>query len=187
MNIEKLVAGDTLDFNVAVPDYPASAGWTLKYRLAARDAAGTAVTLTATTNADGETYDVQAAPATTAAWVPGYYTWSRWVEKSGARQTLDESGQLEIKADPSALAAGTDTRSTARKALDDLKAAYATFNTTGGRVTAYTIGGRSMSFESSSEILKAMNFWQRQVNNEEAADRLAVGAKSPNKLFIRLG
>jgi hypothetical protein len=29
-------AGDTLDFTTSVPDYPASAGWTLKYRLVPR-------------------------------------------------------------------------------------------------------------------------------------------------------
>ena len=33
MGLEKLVAGDTLDFTDTVPDYPPADGWTLKYRL----------------------------------------------------------------------------------------------------------------------------------------------------------
>ena len=89
---ETLVAGDTLEFSVVVPDYPAADGWTLKYRLTPRFAAPTQapITLTATTNINGADYDVKSAPAVTVTWAPGIYTWARWVEKSGARQTLDE-------------------------------------------------------------------------------------------------
>ena len=33
MILQEIIAGDTLDFSVTVPDYPATDGWTLKYRL----------------------------------------------------------------------------------------------------------------------------------------------------------
>lgn len=41
-----LIVGDTLDFVTSVPAYPASSGYTLKYRLIPR-VSGTAITLTA--------------------------------------------------------------------------------------------------------------------------------------------
>lgn len=185
--IEELVAGDTLDFTVEVPDYPATDGWTLKYRLTPRftTPTQTPIVLTASTNADGTRYDVQAAPVTTAAWTAGYYTWARWVEKAGARQTLDESGQLQIKADPSSTAQGFDARSQARKAVDDLRAAMATFQATSGRVKSYTIGTRSMEFETSAEILKMLHFWENELRREESAERLRAGTQMGNKLHVR--
>src|SRR5712691_12530804 len=105
---DTVVAGDTLDFTVSVPDYPATSGWTLKYRLTPRFAAPTQAAIVLTATASGVDYSVQASPATTAAWSPGAYTWARWVEKAGARQTLSESGQLEVKADPALTAQGFD-------------------------------------------------------------------------------
>lgn len=188
MNLEKIVAGDTLDFNVSVPDYPASDGWTLKYAFTARFTTPTqaTITLTASTASDGETYDVQAGPATTANWASGLYTWARWVEKAGARQTLDESGQLEVRPDPSTSAQGFDSRSTARKAVEELETALATFNSTSGRVKSYTIAGRSMEFETSAEILRMLSFWQQRVRQEEAELRLAKGLQgSPTRIQAR--
>lgn len=186
MNLAQHVIGDTLDQNISVPDYPATDGWTLKYRFTPRDSGGTAISITCSTNADGQTYDLQAAPAVTELWTAGFYTWTRWVEKSGARQTLDLRGQIELIANPETTAAGYDSRSTARKAVEDLKAAMATFNSTSGRVKSYTIAGRSMEFESSAEILKMLSYWQQEVRSEEARERLAKGLNgSPTRIQAR--
>ena len=85
MNITELFAGDTLQFDTTVPDYPASGGYTLKYRLVPR-AGGSAYVITASANGDG--YSVNVAAATTAAWIAGDYAWSAYIEISGARYTV---------------------------------------------------------------------------------------------------
>lgn len=184
---ETLVAGDTLDFTVSVPDYPASAGWTLKYRLTPRFATPTQapIVLTATTNANGVDYNVQSGPAVTVLWAAGNYAWARWVEKSGARQTLDERGNLLVEPDPSATAQGYDARTQAAKAVEDLKVALATFQATSGRVKQYTIGTRHMEFETSTEILKMLSFWQVQLAKEDAAARIAKGLGNPRHTYVR--
>lgn len=186
MNLEQIVAGDTLDFTVSVPDYLPAAGWTLKYRLTPRFATPTQAPIVISAVTSGTDYLVQVAPATTAGWLAGVYAWARWVEKSGARQTLDESGELLVKADPALTAQGFDGRSQAAKAVQDLKTALATFQSTGGRMKRYTIGIREVEFESSSEIIQMMDFWQRQLNNENDAAAMARGLPNPRNVGIRL-
>lgn len=186
---EVLIAGDTLDFTVSVPDYPASAGWTLKYNLVPRFTTPVQlpILLTATTNANGADYDVQSGPAVTALWAPGLYAWSRWVQKSGARQTLDESGELDVQPDPATQVQGYDGRTQAAKAVDDLKVAMATFQSTSGRVKSYTIGSRQMEFESTVEIVKMMSYWQGELSREERVKSIAKGLGDPQRIFARFG
>ena len=85
MNITELIVGDTLQFDTDVPDYPASDGYTLTYRLVPR-VSGSAIEITAT--ADGDTFAVNVAAATTAAWTAGEYSWHSYVTLSGARYTV---------------------------------------------------------------------------------------------------
>lgn len=189
---DTIIAGDTLDFVVSVPDYPASDGWTLKYRLTPRFTSPTQapVTITAATDADGASYDVQAAPATTAAWGAGAYTWARWVEKTGARQTLSESGQLEIKADPSLTGQGFDSRSHARIVLEAIEAVIENrASSTQREMIAYTIGSRSKTFDSQDTREKLLELHSRYkwlVRNEEDKDRLASGLPNRRRLGIRM-
>ena len=183
MNVEEFVAGDTFDQTVEVADYPASEGWTLKYSLTARFATPTQLTiiLTASTNADGVRYDLEEAPATTAAWEPGAYTWARWVEKSGARQTLNESGQLVIKSDPANTAQGHDGRTHAKKVLDAIEAVIE------NRATLdqenYTIAGRSLSRTPLKELQKLRADYKAEVD-AEWRDR--NNSKAGTKLVFKL-
>lgn len=186
MILDLIIAGDTLDFVDQVPDYPATDGWTLKYLLAARFTTPTqaSVTLTAITYATTD-YRVQAAPATTTAWVPGVYTWTRWVEKVGARQSLG-TGEIQVQADPSALPQGTDLRTQAEKALADCQTALANFQATGGRVKRYAIAGREMEFDGASDIIALVNYWQIQVTREHAAKAVRDGLPDPRRIQIRM-
>lgn len=170
-----LTAGDTLDFTTSVPDYPATEGWTLKYRLAPR-AAGTAIDITAT--ADGDDYDVQVAASTTASWAAGYYTWTAYVELGSERYTVGR-GQLQIRASSVTLAAATDGRTHARIVLDAINA------TIEGRATKdqqeYTIGNRSLKRTPLADLINLQQLYQAKVNAE---DNAAAGRSS--RLVARL-
>ena len=182
-----IAAGDTLSETVsatntpAVAAYPPSDGWTLKYRLVPR-ISGTAISITATTS--GEDYVVTVAPATTATWGAGDYGWFRWVEKTGYRHEID-SGQVTIISNPATVAVGTDTRSQAQKAVDDLLAAKATFTATNGNVKRYVIGNREMEFKTASEIDEQYNFWQARLTREKAQIAVALGYADPRRIYIR--
>ena len=186
------IAGDTLDMSgdsaIDVPDYPASDGWTLKYRFAPRftTPVQAPIELTASTDPDGRRYNIQASPATTAAWAPGAYAWVRWVEKAGAAQTLDDVyGELVVKADPRTLPQGFDGRSQAAKAVDDIKAAMATFTSSNGTIKSYSIGSRQVTYRDKAEIITDLDFWQRQLDAENQAAALAKGLPNPRNVGIR--
>lgn len=176
-----LTAGDTLDFTTSVPDYPASEGWTLKYRLAPR-AAGTAYDITATPS--GDDYLVQASAATTANYAPGDYTWTAWVEKAGEVYTVDR-GQLEIRARSSTLAPGHDGRSHARKVLDAIEAVIE------GRATKdqeeYQIRDRSLKRTPMAVLLKLRALYLNEVRREDDAANLAAGGRPRNRILVRFG
>jgi len=178
----RLISGDSLTFAAQVPDYPASAGYTLRYRLVRRDGTGGAIEITASAAGDG--YQVSVGPSVTAAWAPGTYTWAAYVSRSGERFTV-ESGEIKIVADPAVSAAPWDQRSQARKALDDLLAARATWVGTNGRVKRYSIAGRDIEYKDAAEIDREITFWQRQLGEEETAAGLAAGRRPKNRILTR--
>lgn len=195
MILQKLVVGDTLDFVDVIASFPATDGWTLKYRLIPEftTPAQTPITLTASTYQTTD-YRVQVSPTTTATWAAGIYTWRRWVEKSGARQSLDtdatldveQDNRIELLPDPTVLAAGYDGRSTAVRALEEAQAALANFSATGGRVKRYAIAGREMEFDQASDILALVKYWENEVSKENAARASQAGKPNPRRYFVRL-
>jgi enamine deaminase RidA (YjgF/YER057c/UK114 family) len=175
---QTLVAGDSLNFSTSTPQYPASSGWVLKYRLVPRAAGASVINLVGT--AEGADHRVQAAAAVTASWAAGDYGWSAWVEKAGEVYTVD-SGQIVVTPDPRQVAVGTDLRSLARKALEDARAALAAWNPTRRR---YKIGEREMEFNGTADIIKLITYWQQQV---DAEDQLAGRAERVGRrIFTRI-
>jgi hypothetical protein len=178
VELPSLVVGDTLEFLTTIADYPPSGGWTFKIRLVPISGSATPVLLTATTS--GTDYLIQIAPATTAGWTAGEYSWSSWVEKTGARYTV-ESGLTEILADPS-LVLTNDTRSHARKVLTAIEAVLE------GRASLdqqeYTIGNRSLKRTPIEDLLVLRDKYRMEVGNEAAQDQIASGGSNPR--LIRL-
>lgn len=178
----ELIAGDTLDFETSVPDYPKSAGWTLTYKLIPRtsgavisfNASGTAV------NADD--YRVQVGSTDTDDWAAGEYSWAAFVTKAGERYTVD-SGTLRIKANP-ATASTLDSRTHARKTLDSIEAVIE------GRATkdqmAYTIGGRELSRTPLKDLLMFRDRYRAEVAREDADERREAGQPIASRLLARL-
>ncbi len=180
MNVSEIIAGDSLQFRTSVPDYPATGGYVLTYRLVPR-ASGSAIEITAA--GSGDDYLVTVAAATTASWAAGEYSWHAYVTLGGARYTVGD-GQITIKPNPATLAAGTDTRSEAAKAVADLKSALKAWSPTR---KAYTVGDVSMTFNSTTDILRLLSFWETALAREIAADSAAAGRKSPRRVFMRSG
>lgn len=161
--LSELVAGDTLNFLVALAGYPADDGWTLKYRLVPQDAAGDAIDLTAV--AEGTSYRVSVAPAVTATWAAGFYACSQWVEKTGERVTLSR-GAATITPDPSALAPGYDGRSDDRKALDAIEAVIAKRASLDQE--RYRINNRELWRTPIADLMKLASMYRARVRMEEA-------------------
>jgi hypothetical protein len=181
---DKLTAGDSLSFSTAVADYPASAGWTLKYRLVPRFTAPVQAPITLTATADGDDYKVAVAASTTATWAAGAYGWASWVEKAGEEYTV-EKGQIEIDPNPRQIAQGVDTRSLAQRTYDDLLAARAGWQASQGRVKKYSIAGREMEFFEAAAIDAEITFWRRQLAEETLAADLTAAVPRKNRILTR--
>lgn len=176
--VNDLICGDSLNFTVSLDDYSAADGWVLTYALRGLSK----IDLIATSV--GTDFQVQADASTTASWLPGRYNWVSYVSKSGQRYTVDQ-GVLTISPDLSQAIAGYDGRSVAEKALADAESALATFRSTRGRTKRYTIGTRTMEFDSVTEVLEEISYWRMRVNNEQAANSIAQGLGNPRKMFVR--
>lgn len=180
--IDSIIVGDTLDFETEVPDYPATDGWTLYFRLVPR-VAGAAITITCATAANGIDYRAQVAPATTATWTAGEYTWNSYVAKSGARYTV-EDGQVTLLPDPGVTTAPFDNRSHARKTLAAIEAVIE------GRASQdqmeYSIGDRSLKRMPIVDLLMFRTQYRAEVRREDNDERIANGQPTNNRILVRM-
>lgn len=170
-------AGDTVKWQRTLSDYPASAGWSLSYRLI--NAAGK-IDIDASASVDDHLVSV--ASTASAAYAVGAYDWVAYVEKAGERYTVG-SGRITIRPDLAAQSAGYDARSTARKLLDAVEAVLANRATRAD--LEYEIAGRRMKSMSHADLLAARDKLKREVAAEEAASRIAAGMGSGRRVFVR--
>jgi hypothetical protein len=173
-----LISGDTLDFTTVTPDYPASAGWSMVYKLIPRTA-GTVITLTS--SAVGDDHRMQASAAVTAAWAAVSYSWAGYAVKAGERYTV-ETGVITVTADPGT-ATTLDSRSHARKTVEALEA---WIESRDPAVAKYEIAGRRMEYIPVGDLLKMRQRYKSEVAAEENADRLANGEGFGRKIQFRI-
>ena len=180
-----LVAGDSLNFSTASPDYLPADGWTMKYRMVPTNGAGTPFEISSSTADpdDAGSFLFSAAGSTTATWVAGDYTWVNWVEKAADRFTLG-SDTIKVLPNP-ASATALDLRSTAAKALAAIDAYLADANNL--TAASYTIAGRTLSRYTRADLIAERSKWQAEVARETAAARAAAGLPDKRRIYVRWG
>lgn len=177
-----LQAGDTLRWTVRLPEHPANEGWTLSYRLIN---AGSTIDLVAGPDPQQpELHLVSVAAATSAEYLPGTYTVTKFVSRGLDRYTLAQ-GEIRVLPDLAASATPMDARSEARRALDDLRAALRRWLSTQGAVSEYEIAGRRMRFASMEDIQKRIQLAESEVAREVEAERLAAGLGRRRRVLVR--
>ncbi len=178
---QELIAGDALNYSTSIPAYPPSAGWVAKLRLVPR-AGGSAILVQAAAAAS-DAHAWSLAKTTTAAWLPGVYSWHIWVEKGSERYTL-QSGQITIRPDPESLPGGADTRSQAERSLDAINAFLE------GRASdaqlRYKINGRELERYPLQEVLRLRAFFESQVGQERRAAGLSDGRGTVRRIMVRM-
>lgn len=177
---QSAVAGDTLTWTTSLSSYPANAGWVLTWRLVPQT--GTPRTITCT--ASGPDHVALASAATTGTWSPGRYAIVGTVAKGAERYTV-EQGAIQIQLDLAA-ASATDTRSSARKALEAADAALETYGAK-AYLQTLAVGDRSKTFRSPAEFLAWRSRLQAEVAREDNATRQAAGGANRNRLYVRFG
>ena len=183
--IDKLIAGDALDFDTTVVDsagnqYTPADGWAMTLRLAPRSS-GTPIDISTTASDDNQGFAVEVSSATTANWAAGNYSAFALVTLSGERKTV-HIGEVEILADP-ATATAFDVRTHARKVLEAIEAVLENRATTDQQ--SMTINGRSLERIPVQELIKMRQVYQSEAAREESAARLASGLAPKNRIFVR--
>lgn len=108
---QTIYAGDSVTWQKSLTDYPASAGWSLRYDLAGPE------TIQVTSSANGDAHLIEIAAATTTVWTAGTYSWALRAINGSQRITI-APGILEIKADP---AVGSEQRPHCKVMLDAIE------------------------------------------------------------------
>ena len=173
---EKLTGGVTWKWKKTITDYPASE-WTLTYYLRKNGATATSFNATA----DGDTFLVTVAAATTANYATGVYDIVGVVVKAAEKYVVYD-GIIEVLTNP-ASASAYDPRTHSRRVLDLIEAAME------GRIPngmeSYTIGGRSITKISLPDLRMLYEKYKMDVVMEEQAERLANGRRSGKNIGVR--
>lgn len=172
----RIVAGDSLRWTIAQPDYLPADGWVLKYR-ASNAAANFAIVSTAA----GELHAVSVAASESADYAAGDYMLTAYVEGPDAQRVTLYSKPLTV-APNLAAEANTDARTTARQILDALKQLYRDHVASGRALTdSYSVAGRSFKFLSVADLLAQIRYWEIEAQREDAA----AGLFKRRRTFVR--
>lgn len=173
---DRITAGDLIQWTRDFADYPAPT-WVLSYVLL-----NSTGKITITGTADGTRHLISVPAATSAAWTPGIYRFQAYVTSGTSRYQVRD-GSIEVLPN-FATATTSDTRSTARKTLEAIEAEILA-RASGGASVEYTIAGRSLKREPLAELIKLRDRYAAMVRSEEAADRIARGLGTKNKILVR--
>jgi len=172
-----VIAGDTVRWAKTLPQYPASAGWSLAYTLL--NAAGK-ITLQA--EGDGDVHTVHASPTVTEQWQPGEYTYRARVSNlAGDAFTVGE-GRITVRASFSV--ESMETRSAARVALEAVEAYLR--NPQNIKAAQYEIEGRKLERFKLGELWAHRDRLRQEVAREDQADGLSNQLQR-GRVYVRFG
>lgn len=174
-----IYSGDTLTWRREdlTANYPASAGWLLKYKLASSAAA---IGIDAV--ADGDAFFISVPAATTATWAAGTYTWVGYVVKGAERFTISQ-GTITVKPNVASATAGLDLRSSARKALDAVNASLATYGAK-AFLQEIEIADRRQRFTSAADFMAFRSKLIQEVAREEV--QAGLRPRTSPRMLVRL-
>lgn len=181
MNLpSKITAGDKIEFTESNDNYPASAGWTAKYRLI-----NSSGHIDIISTADGDNHSFILNSADTALYTAGGYDAILYFD-SGVTQQIEEKAYVSIEANP--LVVDTyDTRSHARRTLELIETAIE------GRLAKQqmsiqitTRGGssRMLQYLSPKELIEARAYYKSLVAQEDEQSLIDQGKPTGKKILL---
>lgn len=167
--LNKMIVGNTWDWNVSASDYSAADGWALKLYLVPRftSPVQAPIVLDSAAADDGVAHRFQRTAAQSASYAAGQYGFYTNALKGAEVYTLDGThwtGEVELFPNPASLAQGADTRSQDEIALDAIRAVLANRATIDQQ--EYTIGDRSLKRMSIDDLLKLEARFLTRVNQQ---------------------
>ena len=159
-------AGDTVQWEKTLSDYPPSDGWTLKYAFVSSDQR-----ILATGTSDDDVHVMELSYSDTNSMTPGVFSYQGYVEDaSGERHTVD-TGTLEVFANFADQSTGYDARDHVQKVIDAIEAVIE------GRASkaqaSRKIGDRELQYIPLDELLDIRERYKTELyENEQERKRL---------------
>jgi len=172
----RITIGDTITWDEALADFPASASWVVTYNFT--NATAQFVSTHAIVDVDNH----RIAIVTTDLEV-GRYEYAKKVTDTTTTHTL-ERGVLDVLPDLSADAAGVDRRAYAEIALENIEAMLLGKATKDQ--TSYSLNGRALSRYSVSELQEWRASLRAEVRDLREIDRRRSGGKSHANVRARM-
>lgn len=175
-----LRAGDKISWTETLSDYPATL-WTLGFYLSSFNKP----VISFTSTASGTDHLISILQVTSKTWVPGSYQWQGYVYLTATpttRYTL-ENGNIEVLPDLTQATSQSDFRSHVKKVLDAIESVLE--GKASQDASSYSIGGRSISKWSPSELLVWRDKYRLEYANEIAAEKVAKGLDSGKRVGLR--
>lgn len=122
------------------------------------------LTLDAVANGSGWTTTLTAAQSSSL--LPGRYAFAAYLKATNVRITVAQ-GNITITPDLSLANVGYDARTLAERSLADAEAALANLTASGKKMKQYSIGSRSATYYTASELIQAIQYWKMRVNSEK--------------------
>jgi len=166
--------GDTVTWKISVGDYSAADGWTLKYSLV--NANGL---ISISSAASGSDHLVELSAATTAAYIPGEYSWTSCVEGGSSERYHIGSGTITLGVNYSAQTQ-YDARSWVKITLDAIRARLSGNAST--MQLARRVGDLSVNEMSLAQLLESESTLAAKYADEKAADDLTNGRPRATKI-----
>jgi hypothetical protein len=177
-----ITAGDTVAWTRALGDYPASAGWTLNYTLAAATVldAEEPITFVAATGVDGISYAVNVPASATVNWAPGRYLLAGYVVNSAIppQRFTVARGSIQILPNPVLASATTH----AQRALSLIEAALEGRLPRGLEDT--TIDGQQLVRMAIRDLAALREKYRAEVYNERRAAAAAAGVSTRRTISV---
>jgi hypothetical protein len=183
MNVPSTInAGDKIAWTETLSDYPATS-YSLAIDLRAKDK----IPITITATASGTDHAISVLPSVTKLYKSGIYQWQAYVYQGTGPDYTEkhtiERGTIEILPNLTLFSSSDDARSHVKKVLDSLEAVIE------GKATAdqlsYSIGGRSISKMTPTEILQWRDLYKIEYQREIDGEKIAQGIDSPKRIGIR--
>jgi hypothetical protein len=176
----RLTAGDSASWTVEDSQYPATAGWSMRYALVSASAQ-----LQLNSTASGDAHAFALSTTTSATLSAGRWAWQRYALRTGERVTLG-TGAMEVLPDLAAATAGLDTRSSSRAMLENIEA-WMRAPDSCAWVAEIEIAGRKIKNHTVPDLLALIEKLKRDVRGEDAAEALANGRSPRNRILVRFG
>lgn len=177
----QFVSGETLTWEISLPDYPPSDGWVLSYAFR-----GPGPGFDVGAIDDGQVYRVVVTSATTGALVPGLFYWQATVTLGSEvhivreGQTLVKPGIASVDIDDT-----LDQRSQAKKILDAIDSMM--MGKIPSDVDEYTIGTRQLRHIPVRELIDLRKYYAQLYSSELAAARAKQGGSFIQNVGIKFG